>query len=465
MKTFISFLVLWAIALRLFGQSSAPQNPAAIAPAFTDVESAQREAEKRHPQLADKKSTFSQMFSNDVERLKRENAQVFDSLTWPLLLSERLDRKLKSAPGLTAGELSTLITIPNFDVKNISTREALKSLATQSKELDPDKRGVTIILDQGADVPTNVLMNSPNAQITAALKDKSLLACIRLVAGLSNLIVTSRPDTIYVHSRTTQVPTENDPQKAKQIPVQSTKSTPIPAPTQNADHSAVPLSDDEVAQALMFWGNEFHRWDKNPKISIHATPEIVEKFRDSLAAGITQLNSILIGSPVQLEMLDGNMAAADICVYIDRIDNLQRIWRKNGASPLKIDLEGRMEGQWETTGALKRVGIYVPIESLSVVPPRIQSRHLLSQLSHAVGIGSYPRANIFNTSRILLQNFVNNPRSERYSSYDASLFVFTNAEKLIIRFAYQFAPVQADKTTLRALVRKKWPEVKPPLAQ
>lgn len=462
MKNLIYSASAGAIALTLFGQTTKPQkrpNP------VVDVESAHQEAQKRYPQLVDKNSPLSQILFNEVERLKRENVRIFDSPSWPLLLAERLDRKMKSAPGLNAGELAELITIPDFLVRTLSIEDALKVLATRSRELDPDRRGVAILLDKDPALEGSFLMQNP-PRVTLSLKDTSLLGCIRYLARLGNLTVMPRPDAICLYPLSRNVPEKGKPQIAKRIPLPAEGMRPPPIADQKLDNSGVSAFEDEIAHALLFWG-EFRRWDKDPKISIHAQPETVAKFREPLAAGIEQLNSILVGTPVQLELLDGNMSAAEICVYIDRTDNLQRIWRRNGATPVKIDWEGRMEGHWEPTGAFKRVGIYVPIESLSAAPPLVQARYLLAKTTHALGVGNFERGNVLRRMGMpLLQNFFNDPSFAAQSRWKEPKFsAFTDAERRIIRFAYQLGPVSADKLALRGLIKKKWSEVQLPLAQ
>jgi hypothetical protein len=102
------------------------------------------------------------------------------------LSAEKVAIKPNTKPKPTAGD----IILPKVQFREATLAEAVEFLRIKSRELDPEKRGLNILVKPGGD---------PMAKITMQLKDVPAYEALRYVAEISGCKLTVDGDVFVIH--------------------------------------------------------------------------------------------------------------------------------------------------------------------------------------------------------------------------------------------------------------------------
>lgn len=189
-----------------------------------------------------------------------------------------------------------------------------------------------------------------------------------------------------------------------------------------SEQGIVNINPDFVAEVLtgLTRDNRFYRYNQPVKVSLHSEGA---KYHASLAAKITEINSVLNGCTTTLELLADNVMDADLSIYVAHQPELQIVRRKFG-------------GIWffNDDKTKKKTIQLLPIESLNSPEQAWREKRIGTELIEALGF------KFSGESRLML----------------------TPLDKMIIRFGYQFVPSGSDRNEIRALVRRYWDQTKVP---
>ena len=93
-----------------------------------------------------------------------------------------------AAPSAAKAKADSII-IPRVEFRIATPQEAVDFLRKKSRELDPDRQGVNLVIEPPSE---------PDAQITLALSNISLTEALKYVAALSDLEIVSEPQAIVL---------------------------------------------------------------------------------------------------------------------------------------------------------------------------------------------------------------------------------------------------------------------------
>ncbi|EDY22029.1 hypothetical protein CfE428DRAFT_0154 [Chthoniobacter flavus Ellin428] len=100
--------------------------------------------------------------------------------------------KVKMAKPSAAWKKAEALSIPQLELRQATTLEAVEFLQKKSAELDPGKRGVNLLLQPG---PENF------ARMSMSLRGISLAEALRYVAGAAEMELMAQPDRIVLQPR------------------------------------------------------------------------------------------------------------------------------------------------------------------------------------------------------------------------------------------------------------------------
>ncbi len=123
--------------------------------------------------------TLNPPFGNGLAREQKEQRVWLDFLTVDVVRPDPARANSKGAAATLAK--AQAIRIPKLEFREASVTEALDYLRRKSVELDPEKKGINIVLK----APPNLAQ----IKITLSLTDVPLLEAVRYVANLAALIV------------------------------------------------------------------------------------------------------------------------------------------------------------------------------------------------------------------------------------------------------------------------------------
>lgn len=134
--------------------------------------------------------TLNPPFGNGLAREQKEQRVWLDFLTVDVVRPDPARTNSKGAAATLAK--AQAIRIPKLEFREASVTEALDYLRRKSVELDPEKKGINIVLK----APPNLAQ----IKITLSLTDVPLLEAVRYVANLAALIVEPGDSALLLRS-------------------------------------------------------------------------------------------------------------------------------------------------------------------------------------------------------------------------------------------------------------------------
>jgi hypothetical protein len=100
----------------------------------------------------------------------------------PAILAQSLEAQPKSAADSVQARAETII-LPKMEFRDASVREAVAFLTAKSRELDPENKGVNIVLKLPETDTTQITLSLENVPLSEALRYLAELAGLKLEAG------------------------------------------------------------------------------------------------------------------------------------------------------------------------------------------------------------------------------------------------------------------------------------------